>query len=353
MKNNKSGFILLAVLWALVILTMLALSLGRSTNIDLALTKHAIGKSKAKYLAWAGIAFAVEQIRFDSQDDDTKNQDTLYQCAVTLDEDTTLEDRFKNHSLESGYFDIVYPYEENGISYHAYGMQDEERKININTLTPQNVKVFVKLLEVISVDEEIAQTIAYAVLDWKDEDINLSHELYGAEDDYYQSAEGSYKSKNAPFDSIEELTLVRGVDADIFKNLRNFITVYPQTGNLKINFNTASSSVLLGLAKSVSGPLTNTEDSDADSLVEKIIEYRRGEDGTPFTRDDRLVELNKLPLNAKERVLSLAMNQYKTNKSEFIRVRVKGVERTRETQSVLEAVIRRSDLTIVEWLREN
>ena len=47
--RNNSGIILLVVLWTLVVLTALAMSLGRSTNIELALTKFSVSKIKSKY----------------------------------------------------------------------------------------------------------------------------------------------------------------------------------------------------------------------------------------------------------------------------------------------------------------
>ena len=53
--NNKSGIIMIVVLWILAILSILAIGLGRTARIDLALTKHRIGKLKADFLSWASL----------------------------------------------------------------------------------------------------------------------------------------------------------------------------------------------------------------------------------------------------------------------------------------------------------
>ena len=60
--NNKSGIILIIVLWTLVILSMLAVSLGRKTSIELSLAKYAIAKFKAKQIAFAGLIYSISQI---------------------------------------------------------------------------------------------------------------------------------------------------------------------------------------------------------------------------------------------------------------------------------------------------
>ncbi|MCA9407570.1 MAG: hypothetical protein KC733_02685, partial [Candidatus Omnitrophica bacterium] len=93
-KSNRSGVILIAVLWVLVILTMLTTSIGRNTSIELSLTKYAIARLQAKYLAWGGLVYAMNQIRQDSQHEEFKAYDTLYSCAIVTDEDSASKDIF-------------------------------------------------------------------------------------------------------------------------------------------------------------------------------------------------------------------------------------------------------------------
>jgi type II secretory pathway component PulK len=207
------------------------------------------------------------------------------------------------------------------------------------------------LIVILGLDDETAKTISYAVLDWKDEDDSPSDSAYGAEDDYYQSLPKPYQCKNRPFDSAEELLLVRGMTPEIYEGLKGYVTVFPKQGILRVNFDTAPAGVLTALARAMGAVLPNVAPSDAEALVEKILRYRQGEDGTALTRDDRVVALNAMPVNAVERNLFLAMSQFRTYTSDYLRVRVKGTEKTREAQTVIEAVVYRNELSTLSWHR--
>ncbi|MBI5150012.1 MAG: general secretion pathway protein GspK [Candidatus Omnitrophica bacterium] len=359
-NRKSSGTILISVLWILVILTVLTVSLGRNTHIELALVKNAVAKARSKYLAWAGVVYAMGHIRRDTGDAASARQDTLYRCGIRLEEGAAPEDLFKGRLLGDGSFDIQYPAGlparggsafggETGGVY--YGLQDEERRINLNALALDNARIFSTLLVNLGFDEQTALTVAYSVLDWKDADHNLVDQTYGAEDDYYRSLAKPLRCKNRPFDSPEELLLVRGVTPEIYQALQDYVTVYPKQGILRINFDTASGTVMAALALAVAKMLPDTQPQDAQSLVDKILSYRRGEDGVEFTADDRLIELNQIPLNAVERNIFLAMTQYRTSTSDYLRVRVKGTEKNRGAVTWLEAVVYRPDLSILSWDR--
>lgn len=351
--KDSSGTILIVVLWILVILTVLAVSLGKSTSLELSLTKHAVLKQKSRYLAWAGIMYAMGHIRKDSDDNLSAKEDTLYRCAVDLGQGGRPQDWFHKQSMEDGYFSVGYVRRSPGGEKKAYdGMSDEERKINLNALTAQNIGILKNLIVGAGADEEQAKTAAFAVLDWKDADEALIQEAYGAEEDYYEGLGKPYRPKNRAFDSKEELLLVRGMTSQLFKKIADDVTVFPKGGSLRVNFNTASAEVLTAVADSLTGPLTATDSSDARSLVEKIIACRMGEDGTEFTEDDRLVELTGLELNSKERVLFLGMSQFQTPRSEYVRVASQGVAGARGVATRIEAVVFRKDLSIQYWHRD-
>ncbi len=116
---------------------------------------------------------------------------------------------------------------------------DESGKININKITDENKADFVQFLISYRVDRFTAETITDSLLDWVDAD-NLVR-VRGAEKEYYASLPEPYEPRNAPFESLEELTLVRGVTPQIFENIRDYLTIY---GSGKINVNFASREVL-------------------------------------------------------------------------------------------------------------
>jgi general secretion pathway protein K len=350
--RGHSGTILIVILWILVILTALAVSLGKSTSIELSLTRHAVLKQKSRYLAWAGIMRAMGHIQKDSEDSLSAKEDTLYRCALRAGQGSRPEDLFHRQSLGDGYFSVRYVQRSPDGEKKSYdGLSDEERKVNLNGLTAQNIGILSNLIVGTGADEEQAKTIAFSVLDWKDADDVLIREGYGAEEDHYMGLGKPYRPKNRAFDSKEELLLVRGMTPQIFQKIEGDVTVFPKNGVLRVNLNTASVDVLTAVADSLTGPLTTTDSADAQSLVEKIAVCRQGEDGVEFTEDDRLVELARMELNTKERVLFLAMSQFQTPRSDYIRIETQGVSGARGVSTDIEAVVYRKDLAFQYWHR--
>jgi len=117
-------------------------------------------------------------------------------------------------------------------------------------------------------DPEEVENIVDALKDWIDQDSETTR--FGAEDSYYQTLEKSYPCKNAPFEFLEELLLVRGITKELFYGTEDShgISPYLSTyGDGKININTADPLVLRALSDQI----------DQD-LVEEMIAYRMEED---------------------------------------------------------------------------
>jgi type II secretory pathway component PulK len=102
---------------------------------------------------------------------------------------------------------------------YRYGVVDESGKINLNALLqidPSGNNVTQMLLQLPNMTPDIVNSI----LDWMDADDNTRQD--GAENDYYSSQSPPYQCKNGPFDSLEELLLVKGVTPQLlFGNDRN------------------------------------------------------------------------------------------------------------------------------------
>lgn len=353
LKENHSGIILLIVLWILMILSMLAVGLGRRASIDIALTKYQIAREKTDYLAWGAFNYALNLVKKNSEETGKEKADTLYACGIRLKDGQTPENIFSNVAMGEG--DITISYEPKGLqppNRVYYGLSDEERKINLNALTDQNYKVLSHLIVLSGFSEEKAMSIAASAVDWKDTDSNVTHSPYGAEDNDYMSLSRPYHCKNMPFDSVEELMLVKGMASEIYDKIKNVITVFPQEeAGLTINIHTATDIVIKALARLYTGAMTNTETADADSLTEKILSSRRGEDGQEMTADDRFIEQTDLGLNAKENVIFLAMQSQMTKEARFLRMNIKARDKQSDIENQIEAVITRDDLSIIYWRR--
>jgi general secretion pathway protein K len=103
-------------------------------------------------------------------------------------------------------------------------------------------------------------TTCSALIDWADTDLQLfscdmttSTSSNAAEDSWYQLLEKPYKRKNAPYDSLEELHMVRGVTDDFWQTFvdpdptdprKREMTVWGQGA---VNVNTATSLTLYAL----------------------------------------------------------------------------------------------------------
>ncbi len=85
----------------------------------------------------------------------------------------------------------------------AYGPTDEAGLLNINSASRE------MLLKLPGMTEELASSI----IDWRDEDSEVSSN--GAENEYYQLLSDGYQCKNADFENIEEILLVRGGSEDV------------------------------------------------------------------------------------------------------------------------------------------
>ncbi len=105
------------------------------------------------------------------------------------------------------------------------------------------------------------QTVCSALIDWVDPDQDAytcdpnsgTAQSAGAEDSFYQMLKQPYRRKNAAFDSLEELHMVRGVDDQFWDTFidpdptdpdKRTVTIWSQG---KVNVNTANAQTLLAV----------------------------------------------------------------------------------------------------------
>jgi len=275
MRLNRNGTILMASLWILAILSILAVGIGFRVSLELRLSRDNMDRLKALYLAKAGVVKAQERLF-----KDTSNYDSIYECGITLSSEEKSDPGEFNAvfsvSLGDGSFSVGYS--ENGKSY--IGMSDEERKININKIDIANKKILENILINSAKERPLsgpeASEIAASIIDWRDEDEEFLDG--GAEKDYYQSLEFPYDCKNGDFSAIEELLLVKGMTREIFNDLKDYVTV---NGDGKVNMNTASNEVM----HAVAGAIPLIEDT-----INAIIVFRNGTDGILSTQDDGIFD---------------------------------------------------------------
>ncbi|HSJ03190.1 MAG TPA: hypothetical protein VK956_12090, partial [Verrucomicrobium sp.] len=118
---------------------------------------------------------------------------------------------------------------------------------------------------------EEANVAADSLADWVDTDDNLRSQ--GAESDYYQSKGFAEFPRQQGFTALEEMLLVRGMDAveRAKPDWRNYFSIY---GDGVIDLNNAPAEILMAV--------TDSEESSAENLIRE----RNGPDGIAGTEDD-------------------------------------------------------------------
>lgn len=356
---NNSAIILMPVIWVLLILVFLAVGLGRRTSIDLTLTKYSISKTKSFALAWAGFVYSINEIFHDSEDADSSAVDSLYQCGFLLKMGEKPTEIFEDVPLGDGSFNVGYEIDlDSDEKIFCYGFQDEERRLNLNAINANNYGTLAQLIVLLGFDQEIATTIASAVVDWRDSDDIIFNEPYGAEEDHYSSLGQVSLIKNGAFESINELMMVKGMNEEIFKALDPYVTIFPQESDrLALNMNTVSRVVLESVLRDATQQMPNAQMDNATRAALKIVQYRQGQDGLPCTSDDRPIErtdFGSLGLLQDEQAIFLtAVSAHAlTERSIFFRIQVIGKDNSLQTTTRVNAVVHRDDLTTVFWQRE-
>lgn len=98
---------------------------------------------------------------------------------------------------------------------------------------------FVRLLQTIELESgpvqyQTAMEIVDAIRDWLDADDQVSG-FGGAEADYYQDQEPPFPITNGPMTSVSELSLIKGMTPEIYKQLVPLVFALPEGEGMNIN----------------------------------------------------------------------------------------------------------------------
>jgi general secretion pathway protein K len=238
-----------------MLLSLFAISVASRAAFALDLTEQLSGRLRASYVARAAAAYAA--------------------LALELD-DTTADGLREAWSDNPGLF-FEHPVGDGGFTLQTegsgpdasvrYGLRDEDGRVSLNAAPRDMLRRLAQIAAGLTDDE--ADRLAAAIEDWRDEDDTAVPD--GAEGNYYRGLEDGYECKNGPFETVEELALVRGVTPEIYAKLAPHVTAY---GSGKLNVNTAGRPALLALGISTQG-------------ADGIAYYRSGEDSLEGTEDDR------------------------------------------------------------------
>ena len=232
-KSGDDGIILIVVLWVMTALAVLTLSFSRESRVEVMTAQNAQSMEKAYYIARAGMESTIYRIM-------QRRVASTTRTAVG-DEPDPIDIGKVTGSFGGGFWQV--------------NVQDESGKININTVSEQQLGALVRAA---GIEDPDAGILVDSILDWRDTDSTAR--ANGAENEYYQSLDQPYSAKNNRFDAVEELILVRGMTRDYFYGkpermqdgtveykygLSRFLTVY--TTRDQVNVNHAALPVLLSI----------------------------------------------------------------------------------------------------------
>ncbi len=188
--------ILVGVLWCLALLSVIVIGVLHTARLDLLVEKNYGDRIQARYLALAAIERAkalLYQNAHERSRSGRSHTGELYDAAQ----------QFRDTPFGRGTFSVVRRGREDEGGGIIYGVSDEESRLNVNH-APTNE--LAKL-------EGMTQGVAAAIIDWRDEDNEVTPG--GAEAEYYAGLQPPYAPRNGPFQTVRELLMVRGISSDL------------------------------------------------------------------------------------------------------------------------------------------
>jgi general secretion pathway protein K len=221
---SEQGVILIALLWVLTALSLLALNLAFTVRTE-ANAAQASGEAERCYFyARGGLEAALYRIIFPSKDDEKQKEFFPYAGGM-------------NHYWMSN----------EDTTCHV-AVLDEAGKIDLNFAKEETLA---RLLANIGVKDPLNSSLAEAIVKWREPQVRST----GDADD--GSSTTADEIKHRPFTSVEELLLIKGMTQEILygmpkrkedgkvvvkRGLAEYVTVYG--GSIQININYAEPEVI-------------------------------------------------------------------------------------------------------------
>lgn len=235
--GRSRGVVLVGVLWVIALLSIVAAGMSVSMRNEIRLAGNLVAAAQARHAAEAGVQLALVGLLTASEERGWKTGDAVREFAV-------------------------------GGAEVRVRLTNESGKIDLNA-APEGL--LDALLRVVAVAPETRRQIVDAIADWRDAD-DLPRPA-GAEDEQYAVAGKTYGAKDGPFESVDELQLVRGVTPPLYRALKPALTVHSRLA--RVNPETASRLVLLALL--------DGNDAEVDQyMAQRALNLRAHQPAPPF-----------------------------------------------------------------------
>ncbi len=257
--GQARGVALIMVLWVIAVLSVVVLEFSFAMRTEVNITKNYKEELQLYAMGQGGVQRTIAELIY-------KHDSKVQQLRKTLTSEEIPPE--KKEWVTDGRPYLI-PFQQGTCEVKV---MSEAGKVNINLVSEQMLR---KIITLLGLEGESRDIVVDSILDWKDADD--FYRLNGAEESYYQSLKEPYQCKNAPFDSIEELFLVRGVSRALFygrgdikkeeegekvvrAGLKDIFSIYSPAGQIDIN---SASPVVLKLVLSI-----------PEDVMQKIVKVR-------------------------------------------------------------------------------
>jgi general secretion pathway protein K len=185
------------------------------------------------------------------------------------------------------------------------------------------------------------------IKDWVDQDSQRSGLWGGDEDGLYSNYEPRYRSKNARFDTLEELRLVAGVTDEVYETFGPSLSIH--TKNFKVNVNSASPAMIRALLRAFTDPTLVTDQRLDQEIVPLLIAGRTFLPGPFRNTSDFMGRVKAQGVVFLNDAAESTLKGLLTTKSKVFTLTSTGY--VNDSTSTVEAVVRitRSRVRYLEW----
>lgn len=301
-QRNDEGVALLLALLFIVLLTVIVVEYAYETQVDTALVASNLSDYQAQIAAKSAIAMGVSMLTADAMANQNGQPGTPGGSTTATTTATTSTRAGSGSSTDptvgGALFDSLdeawaygVPFQKINNAIMQCSIDDEYGKINLNAVfdsrRQEPNETLEQALRFLFEQRGAEEDPTDAILDWVDSDDDPRPN--GAESDYYQSLVTPYPCKNAPFTSVEELLLIRGITPELYFGnidmqqlpLSELCTVHGHRSG-RINVNTAEAETLTAIGDALGTP----------GLADLVLEERQR---MPFQNNLDLVQRGILP----------------------------------------------------------
>ena len=183
--HPPAGTILIVTIWIILIISSMVLVFARTMRVSAYAAANMVATQQADMIADGALQSVLAQIAL--QEELTDKEKNALTEAVPVGE---------------GYFWLLQSNLEDDRK-HTFGLVHEASKINLNSAS----------LEMLQKLPGMSAELAASIIDWRDEDSDLTEG--GAESEYYLLQPNAYECKNAALETVEEVMFIRGATQDV------------------------------------------------------------------------------------------------------------------------------------------